>query len=61
MKKQESPDYREHEGFDLRRSGSSTDCTGLIPALPASEEELEFSNEMYPFLPRASPNAKNAK
>ena len=42
MKKQESPDYREHEGFDLRRSGSSTDCTGLIPALPASEEELEF-------------------
>ncbi len=28
---------------------SATDCTGLIPALPSSEEELESYEEMYQF------------
>lgn len=28
---------------------SSTDCTGLIPALPDSEAELEAYEEMYQF------------
>lgn len=28
---------------------SSTDCTGLIPALPSSEAELESYEEMYQF------------
>lgn len=28
---------------------SSMDCTGLIPALPSSEEELESYEEMYRF------------
>lgn len=28
---------------------SSTDCTGLIPALPSSEAELEAYEEMYQF------------
>ena len=28
---------------------SATDCTGLIPALPSSEEELEAYEEMYQF------------
>ena len=28
---------------------SSTDCTGLIPALPSSEDELESYEEMYEF------------
>lgn len=28
---------------------SSTDCTGLIPALPSTEEELESYEEMYQF------------
>lgn len=28
---------------------SSTDCTGLIPAMPSSEEELEAYEEMYQF------------
>ncbi len=28
---------------------SATDCTGLIPALPESEEELEAYEEMYQF------------
>lgn len=30
---------------------SSTDCTGLIPAMPSSEAELEAYEEMYPFCP----------
>ena len=28
---------------------SSMDCTGLIPALPSSEDELESYEEMYQF------------
>ena len=28
---------------------SATDCTGLIPALPSSEAELESYEEMYQF------------
>ncbi|MDY3248774.1 MAG: hypothetical protein SOX32_00325 [Candidatus Choladocola sp.] len=28
---------------------SSSDCTGLIPALPSSEEELESYESMYQF------------
>ena len=28
---------------------SSTDCTGLIPALPDSDAELEAYEEMYQF------------
>ena len=28
---------------------SATDCTGLIPALPSSEDELEAYEEMYQF------------
>ncbi len=29
------------------KAGSSTDCTGLIPALPKSEDELEAYAQMY--------------
>lgn len=29
---------------------SSMECTGLIPALPENEEELEHYEELYPFL-----------
>lgn len=28
---------------------SATDCTGLIPALPTTEEELDAYEEMYQF------------
>lgn len=54
MKEEKTIDYREHEDSCLRWSGSSMDCTGLIPALPESEAQLEFYDELYPFLPRAS-------
>ena len=56
-KKQEPkvPDYSEHSDSRFTRNiCSSTDCTGLIPALPASEEELEAYEEMYAFCARAN-------
>lgn len=28
---------------------SARDCTGLIPALPETEAELEFYQELYPY------------
>lgn len=34
---------------------SSTDCTGLIPALPSSEAELEAYEEMYQFCAQKPP------
>lgn len=34
---------------------SSTDCTGLIPALPSSEAELEAYEEMYQFCCNSQP------
>lgn len=32
---------------------SATDCTGLIPALPASDSEITSYEQLYHFLPRA--------
>ena len=40
------------------QSCSAMDCTGLIPSLPSSEAEIEFYDEMYPYLPRATANTK---
>ena len=36
-------------------SCSATDCTGLIPALPETDAELEHYQELYHYLPD-SPN-----
>ncbi|MGN0334746.1 MAG: hypothetical protein ACI4DV_03660 [Lachnospiraceae bacterium] len=38
---------------DYLKAASSQDCTGLIPAAPKTEEELENYEELYPFLPNA--------
>lgn len=32
---------------------SATDCTGLIPALPASDSEITSYEQLYHFLPNA--------
>ena len=41
---------------------SSMECTGLIPAMPDSETELEFYEEMYPYLaPAASKDPEDVK
>jgi hypothetical protein len=50
--KKEPEETHFHEFSDSRFSRSicsSHDCTGLIPALPASEAELEAYEEMYQF------------
>lgn len=52
MKKKESD-----MEYDTFQAASSGDCTGLIPALPSTEQELEFYEELYSFLP---PGGKNA-
>ena len=33
------------------QSCSATDCTGLIPALPQTDAEVERYNQMYHFMP----------
>ena len=35
----------------LPNAASSMDCTGLIPTLAKSEEELESYNDVYQFTP----------
>lgn len=35
--------------FDTCNICSTTDCTGLIPAAPSSEAEIEAYEELYPF------------
>lgn len=49
-KEPERTDYKEFSDSCFSKSiCSSTDCTGLIPALPSSEAELEAYEEMYQF------------
>lgn len=49
-KEPEATPYHEFSDSRFSRSiCSSCDCTGLIPALPASEAELEAYEEMYQF------------
>ena len=39
----------EEEAFAV---ASTQECTGLIPALPENEDQLESYEELYPFLPK---------
>lgn len=43
-------DKKKIEETDYMHSCAQTDCTGLIPALPQNEEEIEAYEELYPFL-----------
>lgn len=36
----------------LSNAASAMDCTGLIPALPVSQDELDSYEELYHYLPR---------
>lgn len=55
MKKSESniSISSESDDYDYLNTSSATDCTGLIPATPAEDEELENYEDLYPFLPKA--------
>lgn len=37
--------------YDYLKPASLQDCTGLIPAAPANDGEIENYEELYPFLP----------
>ncbi len=52
MKKSKS-DYSIPDDYDYLNVSSATDCTGLIPAGPFGEAELESYEQLYPFLPKA--------
>lgn len=49
MKKSKSTDPME---YDYLKASSVQDCTGLIPAAPADDAEVENYEELYPFLPK---------
>ena len=40
----------------LGNSCSATDCTGLIPSLPQSEDELASYNDVVQYMPPATAN-----
>ena len=42
------------------QSCSATDCTGLIPARPATDEELKNYEELYPYLAKTTPDQQEA-
>ncbi len=37
--------------YDYLKPASTQDCTGLIPAGPVDEKEMDQYEELYPFLP----------
>ena len=37
---------------------SATDCTGLIPALPQDEAEVEAYEDIYPYITKAQKTQK---
>ena len=49
--KSEMPNSKEFAEYDYLQSASARDCTGLIPIAPATEEERENFEELYPVLP----------
>ena len=44
---------------EYMRAAGGTECTGLIPAQPQTDEEFENYNELYDFLPNAVSDEKN--
>lgn len=44
-------DHGEFNEQDYIKSGSSTDCTGLIPSAVLNESEFDSYRELYSFLP----------
>ncbi|HJA80289.1 MAG TPA: hypothetical protein H9776_00710 [Candidatus Mediterraneibacter intestinipullorum] len=43
------------DDFDyLSNAASTMDCTGLIPSLPQSEDELESYNDVIQYMPPAA-------
>lgn len=58
MKHQEMKSSMNMDDFRYVKPNSAQDCTGLIPAGPVDEEELEAYEELYPFLPQIPKGSK---
>ncbi|MEY8355786.1 hypothetical protein AALB39_20840 [Lachnospiraceae bacterium 54-53] len=56
-KKTEKTDARNNYDIDIQAC-STMDCTGLIPATPETEDELEAYEDIYPYIPHAKNKAK---
>ena len=48
----EIPAHKNNYDIDIQAC-SSTDCTGLIPALPEDEAQREAYEELYPYITKA--------
>lgn len=59
-KKEQASAFAAPEGYRCLTPCSAQDMTGLIPAGPVGEEELENYEELYPFLPKV-PTGHTAK
>ena len=47
-----NPDPQDTDSYDyLGKAAAGMDCTGLIPGAPQSPAELEFYEQLYPYLP----------
>lgn len=51
---------KEDQEYRYIKPCSFQDCTGLIPAAPEDDSELENYEELYPFLPQI-PNGSRYK
>ena len=61
MKKENMRSSAASEGCRNLSPCSAQDMTGLIPAGPIGEEELEHYEELYPFLPKVPEHHRNRK
>lgn len=54
---------KDFEPYDcLSNAASSTDCTGLIPAAPINDEEMESHEDIYHYLPpKVKPEEKKSR
>ncbi|MDO4522427.1 MAG: hypothetical protein Q4B57_04670 [Eubacteriales bacterium] len=52
LHKKQEENQRIIDSYDyLGKAASPTDCTGLIPSAPRSDDEIEAYEDLYPFLP----------
>lgn len=49
---------KEDQEYRYVKPCSFQDCTGLIPAAPENDSELENYEELYPFLPQIPDGSK---
>ena len=53
-KRNDKIDYHVEDTFDQSTS-SATDMTGLIPSLPEDDAESDAYRDLYPYMPRETP------